>query len=68
MNTLIVKIVAACVALLVVVLLILRLTMPHTHAGKATEAVPPVNDPTGMTQDTPPAQVTIPNPFPNANK
>ena len=68
MNTLIIKIIAACVVLLVTVLLVLRLTIPHTHAVTAPEAGPPVNDPTGMTQDTPPAQVTIPNPFPNANK
>ncbi len=68
MNILIVKIIAACAALLAVVLLILRLMTPHPAAVKAPEAVPPVNDPTGMTQDTPPPQVQIVNPFPNANK
>lgn len=68
MKLLITKIIAGCVVLLAVVLLVLRLMTPHAQTATSPQAAQPVNDPTGMTQDTPPAPVTIVNPFPNANK
>ena len=69
MKFLILKIIAGCIVLLAVVLLVLRLMTPHGQTASAPQAVhQPANDPTGMTQDTPLPSVTIPNPFPNANK